>query len=207
MGMLQLSDLGESEFWIRQRLFVACLLRAAPVHEALLELSLDLTLSTRILSLPTDDSLESGEEHEWFAFGSHLHPASQEAVVDCGNLQPFTYGDHELMISENGVLFQPPNEVPVGIWNEGEQRIEPMRAIMESEDGTPVAVLSFWGSTFLMDAEQRVIDPATQKVVGIFNAETMDILPMEEHIEISTPGPEERGLESHTRGSSNQVAM
>merc|ERR1719282_817416 len=69
----------------------------------------------------------------------------------------------------NGVVFDPPNQVPIGIWNTTTKTIDPA---VSSVPGLPYATISYFGRTYLLMQDDRLVDPETEAVVGIFDRDT-----------------------------------
>lgn len=72
-------------------------------------------------------------------------------------------------LAGNSVLFDPPNPVPVGVWNADERRIEPA---LSSIPGTQYATIFYFGRAYWLLPDGRVADPSTEAVVGMFETET-----------------------------------
>jgi len=75
-------------------------------------------------------------------------------------------------VSDEGVLFDPPNPVPVGRWNPDTKVIEPAAG---SLPGCPYPVLSFQSKTYMLMPDTAVLDPEAGNIVGFFNEQTRQI--------------------------------
>merc|ERR1719162_2459906 len=94
---------------------------------------------------------------------------TQDELADT---QPFAYEGKVYRMTPSGVLFDPPNDVPVGLWNAKTQLIEPAAGTMP---GCPYTMLSYFGKSYVVMPDNAVIDPSTEEVVGILNQETNQI--------------------------------
>ncbi|CAE7821027.1 unnamed protein product [Symbiodinium sp. CCMP2592] len=86
--------------------------------------------------------------------------------------KPFEYKGKIYTMAPNGVLFDPPNQVPMGIWNPDTQRLDPAAGMMP---GCPYPAISYLGRTYILLPDQRLLDPETEEIVGTFNRDTNEM--------------------------------
>jgi len=79
-------------------------------------------------------------------------------------LKPFSYGGQSYMMAPNALLFQPPSEVPVGVWNRTAECIDPAAGLMP---GCPYDAICYLGRTFLLLSGNELLDWDTQEVLGV----------------------------------------
>eukprot|EP00913_Durusdinium_trenchii_P005334 g4977.t1 len=101
---------------------------------------------------------------DWdFSTASSGHGAFDPAFE---GTKPFEYKGKVYTMAPNGVLFDPPNQVPMGIWNPDTQRLDPAAGMMP---GCPYPAISYLGRTYILLPDQRLLDPETEQIVGTFN--------------------------------------
>lgn len=86
--------------------------------------------------------------------------------------RPFEYNGKTYAMAANGVVFDPPNQVPMGIWNPDTRRIDPAAGMMP---GCPYPAISYMGKTFILLPDHKLLDPETEEVIGSFNPETNEL--------------------------------
>lgn len=174
-GFITKQDMSESlgayvssELWVRQRLFAGVLARRIREGEAgLLELLPDLSLSPRQPPLPEETFKDEEEEYgSWDQAEADLSAQAFEGTT------PFEYDGREFVIAPNFVIFEPPNQVPIGIWNAETKKIDPAAGMVP---GCPYAAISYYGKTYLLMPDDKLLDPDTQAVVGTYKADTNEL--------------------------------
>jgi len=177
-GFLAKEDLSESagayaqsEAWIRQRLFAGVLAKRVREDEATLsDLMPGFALSARQPPLP-EETFEEEEE----GYGDTWGPDAGADGVDLSVFEgttPFEYEGRQWVVAPNGVIFEPPNQVPIGIWNPDTNTVDPAAGMIP---GCPYAAISYYGKTYLLMPDDKLLDPDTQAVVGTYNASTNEL--------------------------------
>jgi len=195
-GLLTKDDLQKAENWIRQRLFANLLARS--MREEAWAFA-DFALSPRVPPLPPsewDEEEDYGQE-EWAAHaaqyawgdvskqdsrggtgGAVRRGAQGGSAYDkyAGGIfegtTPFEFNGKTYVIADNMVMFDPPNEIPVGIWNPDTHKIDPAAGHIP---GCPYTAVSYFGKTYLVTPECKLLDQKTQAVVGRFNMDTSEL--------------------------------
>eukprot|EP00416_Gambierdiscus_australes_P024241 CAMPEP_0171079102 /NCGR_PEP_ID=MMETSP0766_2-20121228/15044_1 /TAXON_ID=439317 /ORGANISM="Gambierdiscus australes, Strain CAWD 149" /LENGTH=310 /DNA_ID=CAMNT_0011536267 /DNA_START=78 /DNA_END=1010 /DNA_ORIENTATION=+ len=72
----------------------------------------------------------------------------------------------------NNVIFDPPNQTPIGIWNTETNKIDPAAGMAP---GCPYTTLSYFGKTYLLMPDGKLLDAESQKVAGKYNHETSEM--------------------------------
>jgi len=186
-GLLTQEDLSRSEHWVFQRLFAGVLKQSADEGEAWVkDLIAGLELSPRVPPLwGAEDELQQEEDTEerweegWqgeggVAGGSGMEPGYDPDDPAFEGTTPVEFNGKTYIMAPNNVIFDPPNQTPIGIWNSDTNRIDPAAGMVP---GCPYAALSYFGRTYLLMPDGKLLDPETQKVVGSFDREsnTMDL--------------------------------
>ena len=182
-GYLAGEDLLKTETWMRQRVFAHVLEKKSQTGDGWLrELISGFKLSKRVPPLPgiqgeqeEDDYYEeqrangnSGMNGMSGGYGEG-HGAFNPAFE---GTKPFEYKGKIYTMAPNGVLFDPPNQIPMGIWNPDTQRLDPAAGMMP---GCPYPAISYLGRTYILLPDQRLLDPETEQIVGSFNRETNEM--------------------------------
>mmetsp|Transcript_2515 Transcript_2515/g.5026 ORF Transcript_2515/g.5026 Transcript_2515/m.5026 type:complete len:760 (-) Transcript_2515:118-2397(-) len=188
-GLLKEEELNDAATRVRAKLFANILTRMVREEALFRELAPNFKLSAHIPPLPaTEDEEEEEMEddggiggddmdpYSWYSQQGGRQPAEPEggglSQDDLQDTQPFVYDNKVYRMTPSGVLFDPPNEVPIGLWNAKSQKIEPAAGTMP---GCPYTMLSYFGKSYVVMPDNAVIDPATEEVVGILNQETNQI--------------------------------
>lgn len=189
-GLLAQSDLTQTESWVRQRLFAHILAQTVQDGEAWLkDLLPNFKLSTRMPPLPIEEEEDDDDDEPetpiasgagagsvgglrrgFFNGGRGGAPDTSDPTFE--GTQPFEYNGRVFAMAPNGVIFDPPNQVPMGIWNQQTRRIDPAAGMVP---GCPYAAISYWGKTYYLMPDEKLIDPETEAVVGVFNRETSQL--------------------------------
>ncbi|CAE7610544.1 unnamed protein product [Symbiodinium sp. CCMP2592] len=201
-GYLVPEDFLKTETWMRQRIFAHVLEKKSKTGEGWLrELISGFKLSPRVPPLPgiqgdqeEDDYYYAQQQASAQSFSQGLRQGfmntqtgGQQGHADlgfCGNrgyaafdpafegTKPFEYKGKMYTMAPNGVVFDPPNQIPMGIWNPDTQRLDPAAGMMP---GCPYPAISYLGRTYILLPDQRLLDPETEDIVGTFNRETSEI--------------------------------
>ncbi|CAE7940466.1 unnamed protein product [Symbiodinium necroappetens] len=187
------ADLLKTETWMRQRIFAHVLEKKSKTGEGWLrELISGFKLSSRVPPLPgiqgdqeEDDyyAEQQAQQATSQAFSQGLRqgfmsskPGGQQGygAFDPAfeGTKPFEYKGKMYTMAPNGVMFDPPNQIPMGIWNPDTQRLDPAAGMMP---GCPYPAISYLGRTYILLPDQRLLDPETEDIVGTFNRETSEI--------------------------------
>mmetsp|Transcript_30793 Transcript_30793/g.69249 ORF Transcript_30793/g.69249 Transcript_30793/m.69249 type:complete len:618 (-) Transcript_30793:203-2056(-) len=198
-GYLTGQDLLKTETWMRQRVFAHVLEKKSKTGEGWLrELISGFKLSTRVPPLPgiqgeqeEDDYYAEQQAQQNFPQAQSFSQGLRKGFMS-GNgngavggnqghgafdpafegTKPFEYKGKVYTMAPNGVLFDPPNQVPMGIWNPDTQRLDPAAGMMP---GCPYPAISYLGRTYILLPDQRLLDPETEEIVGTFNRETNEM--------------------------------
>jgi len=200
-GYLAGEDLLKTETWMRQRVFAHVLEKKAKTGEGWLrELISGFKLSSRVPPLPgiqgeqEEDDYYAEQQAQAQSFSQGLRKGFTNANGGAmggpmggamGGQQghgafdpafegtkPFEYKGKIYTMAPNGVLFDPPNQVPMGIWNPDTQRLDPAAGMMP---GCPYPAISYLGRTYILLPDQRLLDPETEEIVGTFNRDTNEM--------------------------------
>lgn len=200
-GLLTTEDLQDAASRVRCKLFANILLRTVQEEPIFRDLAPGFQYSEHPPLLPATQAEEDEAEEAhlydsmagWYGEGAseswgqtETGPAVQRGFFnkaspsegggltkeDLENTQPFIFDDKVYRMAPNGMLFDPPNDVPIGVWNPASQQIEPA---IGSAPGSPYNVLSYFGKSFWVMPDNSVIDPSTEEVVGLLNPETNQI--------------------------------
>lgn len=85
---------------------------------------------------------------------------------------PFEFDGRRFVMSPHGIIFDPPNQVPMGCWNAEHNRIEP---VVGSSPDCDFTVLSSMGKTYLLSPDDRLLDPETDEVLGMYDQDTCEV--------------------------------
>eukprot|EP00439_Symbiodinium_sp_Y106_P046340 s3016_g5.t3 len=200
-GYLAGEDLLKTETWMRQRVFAHVLEKKSKSGEGWLrELISGFKLSSRVPPLPgiqgeqEEDDYYAEQQAQAQSFSQGLRKGFTNANGGAvggpmggamGGQQghgafdpafegtkPFEYKGKIYTMAPNGVLFDPPNQVPMGIWNPDTQRLDPAAGMMP---GCPYPAISYLGRTYILLPDQRLLDPETEEIVGTFNRDTNEM--------------------------------
>ncbi|CAK0861602.1 unnamed protein product [Prorocentrum cordatum] len=194
--LLVASDLAEprSEQWIRQRLFAGVLRRRAAEESDLAELLPSFALGPRVPPLPV-------EEGEGDCADQAPCPSAAEGCGGAaeGPLLPFDYHGRRYVMDDAGVIFDPPHEVPVGVWSPSAGKIEPV-AVQCAARGGPAAAVAYFGRAFFVASDGELLDVETGAAAGRFHAEANELV-LNEGEELPLYQPEEDEADLITRRS------
>jgi len=180
-GLLSADDLKHSEHWAFQRLFAGVLRQAVQEGEAhLRDLLPGFKLSERVPPLwgAEDDLLEEADqweegEEDWNERGWDEGGVAGDQGLgydpndpEFEGTTPVQFNGKTYVMFPNGVIFDPPNQTPIGMWNTETNKIEPCAGMVP---GCPYAALSYFGKTYLLMPDGKLLEPETQKVVGSFD--------------------------------------
>jgi len=180
-GLLCKEDLTHSEHWVFQRLFAGVLRQAVQEEAYLKDLLPDFRLSERVPPLfGAEDDLQEMQEGQWegeegweeggVAQGPGFdYDPDDPAFADT---TPVEFNGKTYIMAPNYVIFDPPNQTPIGIWNTETNKIDPAAGMVP---GCPYAALSYFGRTYLLMPDGKLLEPESQKVVGAYNKDTNEM--------------------------------
>lgn len=181
-SLVTAEDLKNGDSWIQRRLFAG--LFAETVREGdtwLQELLPGFAhhWPPAVPPVPGDEPQDGEEEDDgaaWSgAWGGPLEGLGVETLgpgfdpldVDAfGGTRPLEFGGKQYTLAPNGVVFDPPNQIPMGIWNEETKSIDPA---VSSAPGCAYASISYFGKSYLLMPDHNLVDPETEAIVGVFD--------------------------------------
>lgn len=192
-NLLEADDWSLNEFVVKRILFAGLIAESLKDGEPWAqELAKEFSQSStpRVPQIPGDeDDCEDGTHEEgysrlWASANHTPDPSLDEGFVGV------TIDGKSYCADPSGVLFDPPNEIPVGAWNQSSGRIDP---VVDSNNGLDCPTLYYMGRVYLLMPDGQLMDPMTQKVVGKYDQYTGEFdlrsqNEVDEQISIIEPG-------------------
>jgi len=95
--------------------------------------------------------------------------AETKADTSTDGMTAVQIGGATYRMNANGIIFDPPGDVPIGCWKADARRVDPVLSTLPNFSHV---VVSYFGRSYVLLPKNQLLDPSTQCVVGSLNPES-----------------------------------